>query len=76
MILREIFTGGGLCSNFWNGAIDWGIKDTPTQEIFYSENIDYGWDGGDRVTGLYTYLILVVDKLGEFHKTTGTLLLE
>jgi gliding motility-associated-like protein len=45
-------------------------------EVFYSDNIDYHWDGGKGVSGSYGYVINVVDKLGEFHQVKGNVLLE
>ncbi|MBT3417917.1 MAG: hypothetical protein HN427_03995 [Flavobacteriales bacterium] len=45
-------------------------------EVFYSDNIDYHWDGGKGVSGSYGYVINIVDKLGEFHQVKGNVLLE
>jgi len=46
------------------------------EEVFYSDNLDVVWDGGKGVTGTYTYIISVVDKIGEFHKKNGFVLIE
>ena len=45
-------------------------------EVFYSDNIEYHWDGGVGVAGSYGYVINVVDKLGEFHQIKGNIFLE
>ncbi len=45
-------------------------------EVFYSDNILNCWDGGKGVLGTYSYIINIVDKLGEFHKKTGFVLIE
>ncbi|MGY8987885.1 MAG: hypothetical protein ACKVG7_04945 [Flavobacteriales bacterium] len=47
-----------------------------TDEVFYSDNIDYHWNGGKGVSGSYGYVINVVDKLGEFHQVKRNVLLE
>ena len=70
--LNDIFKAEGTSINSFEMFIynRWG------QEVFYSEDIDYGWDGGKGISGSYSYLILVVDNLGEFHRITGSVLLE
>ena len=45
-------------------------------EVFYSDNLDVVWDGGEVIAGTYTYIISVVDKIGEFHKKNGFILIE
>ena len=46
------------------------------EEVFYSDNLAVVWDGGKGVAGTYTYIISVVDKIGEFHKKNGFVLIE
>ena len=46
------------------------------EEVFYSDDLDIVWDGGKGVAGTYTYIISVVDKIGEFHKKNGFVLIE
>ena len=48
----------------------WGV------EVFYSDNIDLCWDGGEGVSGTYSYVINVIDKLGQFHEKLGYVLIE
>ncbi len=45
-------------------------------EVFYSDNFDIFWDGGEGIAGTYTYIISVVDKIGVFHKKNGFILIE
>ena len=46
------------------------------EQIFYSDNMINCWDGGEAVASTYTYVINVIDKMGEFHKKTGFVLIE
>ena len=46
----------------------WGV------EVFYSDNIDLCWDGGEGVSGTYSYVINVIDKLGQFHEKLAVLI--
>ena len=45
-------------------------------EVFRSNDINIGWDGGEVISGTYTYKITIEDKLGEFHNKSGFILLE
>ena len=46
------------------------------EEVFHSIDIDVCWDGGKAVPSSYSYVISVVDKMGEFHRKTGNILIE
>ena len=46
------------------------------EQVFTSDDILNSWDGGEAVSGMYTYIINVVDKIGEFHRKTGFVLIE
>ena len=46
------------------------------EEVFYSDDLEIVWDGGKGVVGTYTYIISVVDKMGDFHKKSGFVLIE
>ena len=46
------------------------------ENVFQSNDILNCWDGGSGIAGTYTYIINVLDKLGEIHHITGNVLLE
>jgi len=46
------------------------------EEVFHSVDMDVCWDGGKAVPSSYSYVISVVDKMGEFHRKTGNILIE
>ena len=50
------------------------------EQIFYSDDINYGWNGlvnnkGKVVVAKYTYTINITDELGVFHTLTGDITL-
>jgi len=46
------------------------------EEVFSSDNIDICWDGGEGVAGVYSYLINIIDKSGQFREKSGFVLIE
>ena len=46
------------------------------EQVFHSVDMDVCWDGGSAVPSSYSYVISVVDKMGEFHRKTGNILIE
>jgi gliding motility-associated-like protein len=50
------------------------------EEVFYTENINIGWDGqntnnSEIVVSTYTYIINITDELGVFHTLKGKIFL-
>ena len=46
------------------------------EEVFSSDNMDICWDGGEGVAGVYSYLINIIDKSGQFREKSGFVLIE
>ena len=46
------------------------------EEVFSSDDMGICWDGGEGLAGVYSYLINIIDKSGQFREKSGFVLIE
>ena len=44
-------------------------------EIFSTNDISEGWNGENVISGKYTWVIIIIDELGELRKKVGEVML-
>ena len=77
--LNDVFLAKGLVDGI--GSFEMYIYNRWGEQVFYSADINYGWDGqisnsGNKQSGYYNYVIFVSDNKGVWHTIKGRVLLE